>query len=66
MNRLKAEFPDRLKVVSVDVQSSLGKALAPEYGKLTPTFIFFDGEGEELWRRIGTLEADEVRQSIEK
>jgi hypothetical protein len=66
VNRLKVEFPDRLKVVSVDVQSSLGKALAPEYGKLTPTFIFFDGEGDELWRRIGTLEADEVRQSIKK
>lgn len=65
MNRLKAEFPDRLQVVSVDVQSSLGRSLAPEYGKLTPTFIFFDVEGEELWRKIGTLEAGEVRQSIQ-
>ena len=62
MNGLKAEFPDQLRVVNVDVQSSLGRELAGEYGKFTPTFVIFDGNGEELWRRIGTLDANEVRQ----
>ena len=65
MNGLKAEFPDQLLVLSVDVQSSLGRQLARDYGSFTPTFVFFDGQGEELWRMVGTLDADKVRQSLQ-
>jgi len=62
VNGLKTEFPDQLRVVNVDVQSSLGRELTREYGKFTPTFIIFDGNGEEVWRAIGSLDADDVRQ----
>ena len=62
MNGLKTEFPDQLRVINVDVQSSLGRELAREYGKFTPTFIIFDGNGEELWRTVGSIDADDVRQ----
>jgi len=62
VNGLKTEFPDQLRVVSVDVQSSLGRELAREYGKFTPTFIIFDGNGEELRRMIGSIDPDVVRQ----
>ena len=65
MNRLKQEFPVRLLVVSVDVQSSLGNDLVREYGKFTPTFVFFNGEGEEIWRSIGSIDPEKVRQSLE-
>ncbi|MCJ7717525.1 MAG: thioredoxin family protein [Anaerolineales bacterium] len=65
MNGLTAEFPDQLRVVSVDVQTSLGRELAREYGKFTPTFVFFDAGGKELWRAIGTLDPDEVRQLLQ-
>lgn len=64
MNGLKAEFPEELRVLSVDVQSSFGRELTNEYGKFTPTFIFFDPQGEEVWRSVGTLDADDVRQLI--
>ena len=64
MNGLKEEFPDQLRVVSVDVQSPLGRELAREYGSFTPTFVFFDSQGAELWRSVGTIDADEVRQSL--
>ena len=65
MNGLKVEFPDQLRVLSVDVQSSLGHELARDYGSFTPTFVFFDGQGKELWRMVGTLNADKVRQSLQ-
>jgi hypothetical protein len=61
---LKAEFPITLTVISVDVQSSLGRTLTREYGKFTPTFILFDPEGEELWRMIGSIDPERVRDSL--
>jgi thioredoxin-related protein len=64
VNRLKIEFPFRLQVVSVDVQSPLGRELTREYGRFTPTFVFFNADGEELWRAVGTLDPNQVRQSI--
>jgi len=64
VNGLKAQFPDELRVISVDVQSALGQELVREYGNFTPTFIFYDEQGMELWRSVGTLDADKVRQSL--
>ena len=64
MNGLKTEFAGQLQVISVDVQSVLGRELGREYGNFTPTFVFFDEQGQELWRAVGTLDADEVRQSM--
>jgi thioredoxin-related protein len=61
---LEVEFPTQLKVVRVDVQSAFGRELAREYGTFTPTFVLFDAQGEELWRVVGSLDAEKVRQSI--
>ena len=58
------EFPETLRVVSVDVQSELGHELVREYGNFTPTFVFYDKQGKELWRSVGALDADKVRQSL--
>jgi len=38
--------------------------MAREYGTFTPTFVFFDGKGEERWRVIGSLDADQVRETM--
>jgi len=32
---------------------------------MTPTFVFFDAEGNELWRALGTLDAEQVRQTMQ-
>ena len=64
MNGIKTEFSDELRVVSVDVQSALGHELVREYGAFTPTFVFYDGQGKELWRSVGTIDAEKVRQSL--
>jgi hypothetical protein len=60
---LKVEFPQQLKVISVDVQSPLGRELTRKYGSFTPTFVFFDPQGQELWRTVGSLDAQQVRES---
>ena len=64
MNGIKNEFPEQLLVISVDVQSSVGNELTREYGKFTPTFIFFDANGDEMWRAVGSIDPEKVRQSL--
>ncbi len=61
---LEAEFAGQLNVLRVDVQSAAGKELAWQFGALTPTFILFDAQGEELWRMVGSLDAEAVRDSL--
>jgi len=39
--------------------------LAPVYGfEFTPTFIYFDAEGNELWRIFGEFDPKRVRDSL--
>ena len=64
VNGLKEQYPEELRVINVDVQSTLGRELVREYGSFTPTFIFYDELGNELWRSVGVLDADKVRQSL--
>ena len=64
MDGLEAEFDGQLRVIRVDVQSQSGREISRLYGSFTPTFVFFDPQGEEIWREIGSLDADLVRQSM--
>lgn len=64
MDGLENEYPEQLEIIRVDVQSELGHELAREYGSFTPTFVIFDPQGEELWRVVGSLDAERVRQSL--
>jgi len=61
---LEAEFEGQLRVVRVNVQSDSGEEFARQYGNFTPTFVFFDPQGEEVWREIGLIDAEQVRQSM--
>ncbi len=39
--------------------------LAPLYDfQYTPTFIFFDAQGNELWRTIGEFDPQKIRDSL--
>lgn len=64
MDGLEIEFEGQLKVIRVDVQSDAGQEVARLYGTFTPTFVLFDPQGEELWREIGSLDPEQVRQSL--
>ncbi len=56
----------RLTVIRLNVQDPAGEALLERFGfRFTPTFIFFDGDGEELQRWVGGILSDEVRELLE-
>ena len=55
----------KLIVTRLNVQDPAGEALLERYGfRFTPTFIFFDGAGEELQRWVGGILSAEVRELL--
>jgi thioredoxin-related protein len=62
---IESQYKGRLVVIRLDIQSQTGRTLAPLYGfQFTPTFIFFDATGKELWRSTGQLDVAKVSGSI--
>lgn len=56
----------RIHIVRLNIQEEVGMELAPVYDfEFTPTFIFFDTQGNELWRMVGEFDPQKVRDSLE-
>jgi thioredoxin-related protein len=54
-----------IHIVRLNIQEAVGKELAPLYGfEFTPTFIFFDAQGNEVWRTVGEFDPQKVRDSL--
>lgn len=65
MDGLEQEFGDRAKIIRVNLQQPVGRQVASLYGvEFMPAFILFDAEGNELWRQIGGLDPDRVRDAV--
>ncbi len=65
MDGLENELSDKLLIIRLDIQQPVGRELAAVYGfEYTPTYIFFDGKGKELWRSIGEIDPQKVQDSI--
>ena len=63
---VEQEYKGKLMVIRLNIQEQVGRELAPVYMfEYTPTFIFFDAQGNELWRSVGNLDLDKLRQSLE-
>lgn len=65
MDRLEDELGDRLDIIRVNIQEPVGRELAGSLGfQYTPTFIFFDENGIEVWREVGGLNEQKLRDSL--
>lgn len=65
VDELEADLGDALHVIRINAQESAGRELATLYGfSFTPTFVFFDVAGNELWREVGGLDSQRVRNSL--
>jgi thioredoxin-related protein len=66
VDELEDELGEQVYFIRLNIQEPVGRELAPVYGfEFTPTFIFFDGDGNELWREVGGLDTQRVRESVE-
>lgn len=65
VDRLEQDLQGKLKIIRIDIQSEIGRELIPLYGfEYTPTFIYFDATGHEVWREAGSLSVERVYQSL--
>ncbi len=65
MDGLQSQFAPRLQVLRVNIQDPVGRQLAPVYGfEYTPTYIFFDAKGKEMWRTVGEIDPQRVQASM--
>ncbi len=65
MDGLEQQLAGKLNIVRINIQEPVGRQLAPVYNfEYTPTFIFFDSKGAELWRTIGEIDPQKVRDSV--
>jgi thiol-disulfide isomerase/thioredoxin len=56
----------QIHIIRVNIQEQVGKDLGSVYGfQATPTFIFFDAQGNEVWRQIGNFNPQMVRDSLQ-
>ncbi len=61
LNELAAEYRDRAVIGIIDIGEPGGRALSSEFKiQLIPTQIFFDAEGNEVWRHEGFLSREEI------
>lgn len=67
MDRLENEYQGRLVFIRLNIQESVGRELAPVYDfRATPTFIFFDEQGVEAWRMVGSMDEAQLRAEMSK
>lgn len=65
MDGLEQQLSGKLDIVRINIQEPVGRELAPVYDfEYTPTYIYFDSKGNELWRTIGEIDPQKVRDSV--
>ncbi len=65
MDELELEIGDQIHIIRLNIQESVGMELAPLYDfEFTPTFIYFDAEGNEVWRMVGEFDPQRVRETL--
>jgi thiol-disulfide isomerase/thioredoxin len=65
VNGLEEEWGDSVQVVQVKIQDKENQALIKRLDAVyTPTFVLFDAAGQEVWRSVGQIDADEVKDRV--
>ena len=65
MDELEQEVGEDILVIRLNIQEEVGMELAPVYGfEFTPTFLYFDAEGSEVWRMVGDFDPQRVRDTL--
>lgn len=55
----------QIHIIRLNAQEPAGRELARVYGfDFTPTFVYFDAQGGELWRTVGSFDPQLVRDSL--
>ncbi|HSR46960.1 MAG TPA: thioredoxin family protein [Anaerolineales bacterium] len=62
---VELEYEGKMKVIRLNVQHPATRPLAEAYRfQYTPTFVLLGPDGTELWRSVGALDPEAVRDSL--
>jgi thiol-disulfide isomerase/thioredoxin len=65
VDSIARQHPD-LRVIRVDILQPVGQKLADRYqSRVTPTFLFFDGDGQVLLRTYGAVDPQAINRLLE-
>jgi thiol-disulfide isomerase/thioredoxin len=67
VKQIEFDHQGELEVVRLNVLERDVGPLLQRYGfQYTPTFIFLDAQGEEVWRTVGVLDPEQVAYTLEE
>ncbi|GAP15259.1 hypothetical protein LARV_03043 [Longilinea arvoryzae] len=62
---IETRYTGRLIVLRVDITTPLGRQVGQELDfQYTPTFIYYDAQGHEAWRSVGSLDEKQLDNSL--
>ncbi len=62
---IEDEYRGRLTVIRINVQEPGFQPLLARYNfQFTPTFILFDGRGNEVLRSVGSIDPEGIRRAL--
>ena len=65
VNGLEEEWGDQVLVVQVDIHARENQTLLSRLDvQFTPTFVLYDLKGQEVWRSVGAIDAEEAREKV--
>ena len=66
LHRVRADYGEAIEFIVADLQVAEGKAFAKTYNADAPTLLFFAPDGKHIWTIHGVLEAQDLRNSLDK
>jgi hypothetical protein len=62
---IEGEFQGKLNVIRLNVQNPESQPFMLRYHfQYTPTFILFDQVGRERWRSVGSINVEDLRDTL--
>lgn len=66
VNGLKEDWAGAVQVIQVNIHDRESRALTERLNaQFTPTFLLFDAAGQEVWRVVGQIDADEAKRRVQ-
>ncbi|MCP4424398.1 MAG: hypothetical protein GY803_07905 [Chloroflexi bacterium] len=65
MDGLEADLGEQVQVARINIHDEAAQSLLTRLDfEFSPTFILFDGVGNEVWREKGVLDPEIVKQKV--
>lgn len=62
---IEQTYQEKLRVIRLNANEQAGRQAGAEFGfEFTPSFILFSGDGEQLWRGVGSIDPAQIQELL--